>query len=101
MQHPTSGEWVQFGFGYDVFMTRSRETYFAFCYYGVEYVINLGGPALRGYENWLAEFDNISPLIERLGCKLDRSTSPHRLLAGSDDQRLAGVEFDRKVMEVS
>jgi PIN domain-containing protein len=47
MRHPTTDEWVQAGFGYDLFVTRTRETYFAFCLYRVELVINTGGPSIK------------------------------------------------------
>lgn len=70
MRHPDTGEWVQAGYGFDLFMNRRRETFFAFCLYGHEFVINVGGPSIRGFEEWLSENSHISPLIERVGLKL-------------------------------
>ena len=55
MRHPKTGEWVQAGFGHDILLTSHPETYFVFMLYGVEFVINLGGPSVKGYENWLHE----------------------------------------------
>lgn len=65
MEHPDTGEWVQFGFGYDLLLTSRPETYFVFSYYGHEFVINLGGPALKGYEQWLRENNYVSLLVEK------------------------------------
>ena len=70
MKHLKTGEWVQAGFGCDVFLTSFPETYFVFMFYGMEFVINIGGPSIDGYEKWLTENDNISPIIERIGLKL-------------------------------
>ena len=54
MEHPETKEWVQFGFGYDLLLTDRPETYFVFSIHGHEFVINLGGPAIKGYEQWLS-----------------------------------------------
>ncbi|MES0489503.1 MAG: HNH endonuclease [Leptospirales bacterium] len=70
MRHPETNEWVQVGFGCCWFMNKHRETLFVFCFYGIEFVINVGGPSIRGYEEWLEENGNISPMVERLGCQL-------------------------------
>ena len=70
MLHPDTGHWVQVGFGHDIMVTSHPETYFVFLYYGVEYAINIGGPSIKGYERWLEENNNISPLVERQGLKL-------------------------------
>lgn len=70
MRHPTTGQWVQVGFGYDLLLTKRPETYFAFCFYGYEFVINVGGPSVKGYEQWLSENNGISPLVERVGMEL-------------------------------
>jgi hypothetical protein len=97
MQHPETGEWVQAGFGCCFFMNRRRETLFAFCFYGVEFVINVGGPSIRGYEEWLQEHGNISPLVERLGVRLSTEgdgASRKYYLHGSFEAR-NGLEFDR------
>ena len=48
MEHPETKKWVQFGFGYDLLITKRPETYFVFSYYGHEFSINLGGPSIKG-----------------------------------------------------
>lgn len=68
MRHPDTKEWVPVGLGCTWFMTKCLETFFAFCFYGTEFVLNVGGPALRGYEEWLEDHGHISPMVERLGC---------------------------------
>ena len=97
MQHPETGEWVRAGVGCCLFPNRHRETLFAFCFYGVEFVINLGGPSIRGYEEWLQVHGNISPLVERLGVRLsteEDGASRKYYLHGSFEAR-KGLEFDR------
>lgn len=73
MIHPKTGEWVQAGFSFDLLLTNLPETYFAFCLYGMEYVINVGGPSIKGYEDWLVTRKNNSPLVERIGLRLRES----------------------------
>ena len=70
MRHPLTGAWVQVGFAHDLFQTRRRETFFAFSLFGIEYVINVGGPSIKGYQEWLNENNHESPLIERVGMRL-------------------------------
>lgn len=70
MRHPETNEWVTVGFGCCWFMNKRQETLFVFCFYGIEFVINVGGPSIRGYEEWLEDHKNISPMVERLGCRL-------------------------------
>jgi hypothetical protein len=97
MRHPESNEWAQVGFGCCWFMNKRRETLFAFCFYGVEFVINVGGPSIRGYEEWLEDHRNISPLVERLGCYLvteGEGRSQSHYLHGTFNGR-KGIEFDR------
>lgn len=97
MRHPDTNEWVRAGFGCGWFMNKRRETLFAFCFYGVEFVINVGGPSIRGYEEWLKDHGNISPLVERLGCHLDtegEGRSRSYYLHGKFNMR-KGIEFDR------
>ncbi|MEP0936528.1 MAG: HNH endonuclease [Cyclobacteriaceae bacterium] len=74
MRHPETNEWVHAGFGYDTFMNSKRETYFCFLLYGVEFVINMGGPSVKGYELWLEENNHISPMVERVGARLATKT---------------------------
>ena len=70
MLHPETGEWVQAGFGSDLMVTSIPETYFIFIFYGMEFVINLGGPSVLGYEHWLLKNNHISPFMERNGVTL-------------------------------
>jgi hypothetical protein len=70
MRHPETGEWVNVGLGQDFLLTSVPETYFVFVIHGVEFVINIGGPSLYGYELWLKENNNVSPIVERVGARL-------------------------------
>lgn len=98
MLHPETGEWVQAGFGHDLLVTRLPETYFVFLLYGVEFAINLGGPSIKGFENWLVENNNISPFVERGGSKLVKvkvnGVEKHRLIGTFDMRDTA--DFDQK-----
>lgn len=95
MRHPSTNEWVHAGFGYGLFMNKRQETLFGFLFYGIEFVINVGGPSIAGYNEWLDEHDGISPMVERLGCRLvlgeDRK---HYLHGGFEISK--GLEFDEK-----
>lgn len=99
MAHPTTGEWVQAGFGYDLFLTKRRETYFAFCLYGYEFVINVGGPSIQGYQEWLADHEQCSPLIERVGLRLERPANGTEevLIVGQADASV-GANFDFRLL---
>lgn len=70
MRHPDTNDWVPVGFGCTLFTTKRQETLFAFCLYGTEFVLNVGGPSIRGYEEWLTDHGGISPMVERLDCRL-------------------------------
>lgn len=70
MRHPSTGAWVRHGFAYDLLLTSVPETYFAFCMFGTEYVINVGGPSIKGYEQWLLQNAGQSPLLIRSGIRL-------------------------------
>lgn len=97
MRHPVSNEWVQVGFGCCWFMSKYRETLFAFCFYGTEFVINVGGPSIKGYEEWLEDHGNISPMVERVGGYLvteGEGRSKSHYLHGTFDTH-KGIEFDR------
>jgi len=54
-------------------LTEAGELYVVVCILGIEYTLNLIGPELDGYENWLKEHHNKSPLDENI-VKKDRST---------------------------
>jgi hypothetical protein len=97
MRHPKTNEWVRAGFGCGWFMNKHRETLFFFLFYGVEFVINVGGPSIRGYEEWLVDHGNISPLVERVGSHLTvEGTGPSKVhyLHGRFNNG-KGVEFDK------
>lgn len=49
---------------FDVFSTDAMEFYFALAILGVEFVINLGGPGLDGYQQWLTQHNYASPLYK-------------------------------------
>jgi hypothetical protein len=96
MHLPESDTWVQAGFSYDIFGTKQGEHYFALVFHGYEWVINLGGPAIKGYEEWLVDNDNISPLVERVGMKVTHRDGPHgfaHYIDGEGDWQ-AGIDFD-------
>lgn len=98
MRHPETNEWVTAGFGCTLFMTRRQETFFAFLMYGVEFVVNVGGPSTRGFDEWLDEHGGISPMVERLGCRLVVEGSGRErkhYLEGSFDSR-SGFDFDKR-----
>jgi hypothetical protein len=98
MKHSDTDKWIHAGFGYDLMTIFNRETYFCFSYYGVEFVINLGGPSLDGFNRWLELHNDISPLIERVGSKLieknENGTKKYYLDGDCDLSK--GYEFDRK-----
>lgn len=96
MRHPETNDWVQAGFGHDLFFTKMKEMYFVFILYGMEYVINLGGPSIAGFEDWLKTHNNFSPVIERLGISIrteDKNGRKTFFLDGDFDPR-KGVKFD-------
>ncbi|NHM07610.1 HNH endonuclease [Flavobacterium sp. CYK-4] len=94
MVHPDTGEWVQVGFGHDVMVTPNRETYFVFLYYGIEYVINIGGPSIKGYEKWLDENNNISPMVERHGLKLVTRETQGKIMYFLEGEKVTSVFFN-------
>lgn len=73
MRHAETNEWVQAGFDYTTFMNRQYETLFVFLLYGFEFVINIGGPSIKCYKEWLIENNGVSPIIERYGCWLEKN----------------------------
>jgi hypothetical protein len=56
------GTTFQMLYEYNIFATKRNELYFALILLGVEYVINIGGPDIDGYEEWLQENQDRSPL---------------------------------------
>jgi hypothetical protein len=97
MRHPNTKKWVPVGFGCTLFMTKRLETLFAFCFYGTEFVLNVGGPSLRGYEEWLEDHGHISPMVERLGCRLvtEREGQSQRHYLHGDFNVRNGLAFDK------
>jgi hypothetical protein len=47
---------------FDFLVTSANEWYFVLAIFGLELTINLGGPDVEGYERWLVENENASPL---------------------------------------
>lgn len=47
---------------FDILVTRGSEYYIVLAIFGQEYVLNLGGREIDGYEKWLCENQNKSPL---------------------------------------
>ncbi len=47
---------------YDLLITEKNEWYAVVCLFGEEFVINLGGPEIVGYEAWLKQHKGASPL---------------------------------------
>lgn len=101
MKHPASGDWVQAGYGFDFFMNRRGETYFALSLYGHQFVVNVGGPSLRGFEEWLKENGDISPLVERVGLRLvkglEKGEEVFRFVGEADLRE--GARFDREELK--
>lgn len=95
MRHPVTNEWVHAGFGCGLFSTKRLETLFGFLFYGIEFVINVGGPSIVGYNEWLNDHGGISPMVERLGCHLEVGANGKHYLHGSF--KIAnGIEFDKR-----
>ena len=47
---------------YDFLLTDHSECYFAVAIFGVEFVINMGGPSIEGYTDWLNQNKSKTPL---------------------------------------
>jgi len=46
----------------DILITRNHEYFLVMALFGVEFVINIGGAEIDGYNTWLNENKNESPL---------------------------------------
>jgi hypothetical protein len=57
-----SGETVQTVYEYDFLYTPKNELYFVLALFGLELTINVGGPYIEGYLQWLRDNDDVSPL---------------------------------------
>lgn len=60
--HGVNGELEQIVHEFDFLVTERSEWYFVMVLFGVEFVINLGGPEIGGYLHWLEQNNGISPL---------------------------------------
>jgi hypothetical protein len=60
--HDELGRPLQTIHEFDFLVTASEEWYFIFALWGTEFAINLGGPEVDGYSEWLFAHDNVSPL---------------------------------------
>jgi hypothetical protein len=58
---------------FDFLLTDESEGYFVLALFGMEYAINIAGPSIEGYENWLIAHNNISPLYQ------DKNSPGHHL----------------------
>lgn len=58
----SGGDSVQVVHEFDILMTELNEMYFVMAIFGIEFVINIGGPDLDGYQMWLDDHNNLSPL---------------------------------------
>jgi hypothetical protein len=57
-----TGESYEIVHEYDFLITPANEMYFCIAIFGKEFTINIGGPSMDGYKQWLFEHDNKSPL---------------------------------------
>lgn len=57
-----NGEPLQTVHESDILLTDAGEWYFILAIFGLELVINYGGPEIEGYKRWLSENNNTSPL---------------------------------------
>jgi hypothetical protein len=57
-----TGELFQITNEFDILHTENNEYYLVLAIFGIEYVINFGGPEISGYYNWLSQHYNESPL---------------------------------------
>lgn len=83
MRHPQTNEWVKAGIGQGLFHTDAPETYFSICLYGTEFVINVGGPNIDGFERWLRQNNQASPFLthsrQRVAFHNDMGSTTYRL----------------------
>ncbi len=60
-----NGNSVDMVFECDFLTTDQMEIYFVIAFKGIEFSINMGGSSIDGYNNWLNENGNISPLYRK------------------------------------
>lgn len=80
------GESVQRVWESDFLMTDDSELYFALALFGYEFVINVGGPDITGYQAWLQRHDGASPLYPGVPSQALRSQGIGRKSAPGDRQ---------------
>lgn len=57
---------------FDFLVTKEGEYYFVLAIFGIEMVINMGGPELDGWEAWLSQNGGASPLRIGKNLEIDR-----------------------------
>lgn len=57
-----SGKTYQKIFEFDLLLTPKKECYFILCLFGIEFSINMAGPNIEGYKQWLKNNNGKSPL---------------------------------------
>lgn len=60
-----NGKSVDMVFECDFLATHEGELYFVIAIKGIEFVLNMAGSSIEGYENWLRENNHISPLYSK------------------------------------
>jgi hypothetical protein len=90
MRHPETNKWVKAGIGQGLFQTPSPETYYSISLYGIEFVINVGGPNIEGLERWLLQNNQASPYLTFSGLRLlvdiEEGELRHRLDEGKSNR---------------
>lgn len=56
------GQEAQTAHEWDILVTKNHEYFLVLCIFGLELTINIGGPDIQGYLDWLTEHNYISPL---------------------------------------
>lgn len=56
----------------DFLCTGDGEIYFVIAFKGIEFTLNMAGSSLEGYEKWLVENNNISPLYSKINISRSR-----------------------------
>jgi hypothetical protein len=98
MRDPNSRKWTMAGIGQTLFITNAPETYFVMCVYGIEFVINLGGPNTEGYEKWLNNNNFSSPLLVQQSLRVARRRDQDRYYlrrTRSDESRFQRLPLQR------
>ncbi|MES2458236.1 MAG: HNH endonuclease [Bacteroidota bacterium] len=78
------GKSVDMVFECDFLGTELGEIYFVIAFKGIEFALNLAGPSIEGYENWLENNKGLSPLY-RQGMGFGYSLTPEFLKSNQDN----------------